>query len=184
MKIVFVRHGKTAWNEEGRYLGKTDMPLSDGGKEQLKEWKQEMPQEVACVLVSPMKRCLETAELLYETAEKIIIPEWSEIDFGVFEGKNYKELSGDAQYQQWIDSNGTLPFPNGESRQAFIARSLDGWNHAKQVLQGKIKQDNHLPQTVVAVVHGGTIMAVCSSVLGGDYFDYQVKNGEQICITI
>ena len=31
---------------------------------------------------------------------------------------------------------------------------------------------------VVAVVHGGTIMAVLSSLTGGEYFDFQVKNGE------
>ena len=31
---------------------------------------------------------------------------------------------------------------------------------------------------VTAVVHGGTIMAVLSSLTGGEYFDFQVKNGE------
>lgn len=48
-----------------------------------------------------------------------IIEELSECDFGEFENKNYKELSGNQDYQRWIDSNGTLPFPGGESREAF-----------------------------------------------------------------
>ena len=32
--------------------------------------------------------------------------------------------------------------------------------------------------SVAAVVHGGTIMAVLSTLTGGEYFDFQLKNGE------
>lgn len=39
-----------------------------------------------------------------------IIEELAECDFGEFENKNYKELEGNPHYQEWIDSNGTLPF--------------------------------------------------------------------------
>ena len=31
---------------------------------------------------------------------------------------------------------------------------------------------------IAAVVHGGTIMAVCSSFTDGEYFDFQIGNGE------
>ncbi len=40
-----------------------------------------------------MKRCLETAQILYPGQTPIIIPEWTEMDFGAFEGHNYQELS-------------------------------------------------------------------------------------------
>ena len=48
------------------------------------------------------------------------------MDFGEFEGRNYAQLNGDPRYQAWIDSGGTLAFPGGESREAFIARCVDG----------------------------------------------------------
>lgn len=49
------------------------------------------------------------------------------MDFGAFEGHNYQELSGDPAYQRWIDSGGTLPFPEGESREEFIRRNVAGY---------------------------------------------------------
>lgn len=59
-----------------------------------------------------------------------IIEELAECDFGEFENKNYKELDGNANYQAWIDSNGTLPFPGGESREEFKRRNLSGFERA------------------------------------------------------
>ena len=83
-----------------------------------------------------------------------IIEELSECDFGEFENKNYKELSGNQDYQRWIDSNGTLPFPGGESREAFKHRSLTGFQKAvTQCIRNNIK-------TAALVIHGGTIMNI------------------------
>ena len=139
-----------------------------------------------------MKRCVQTAELLFER-KPVLIPEWKEMDFGQFEGKNYEELKDDPCYQKWIDSNGTLPFPGGESREQFIRRSMEGFDWMMSdilkkserntgIQSGTEKQylrDNcEIEIPVVAVVHGGTIMAVLSSLTGGEYFDFQVKNGE------
>ena len=61
------------------------------------------------VFTSPMQRCRESAQILFPDREKIEIPEWKEMNFGAFEGKNYEQLNGNPQYQAWIDSNGTLP---------------------------------------------------------------------------
>ena len=55
-----------------------------------------------------------------------LLPEWKEIDFGRFEGKNYQDLNGDPDYQRWIDSGGVTAFPGGESRDEFVKRSMAG----------------------------------------------------------
>ena len=123
------------------------------------------------VFVSPMLRCRQTAEILFPQIPQIEIDPWREMDFGEFEGKNYAQLNGDPRYQAWIDSGGTLAFPGGESREAFIARCVDGM----ELVMEQIRQE---PLPVVAVVHGGTIMALLSHYCGGDYFSYQVKNAE------
>ena len=177
--LVLIRHGSTKSNEEHRYLGKTDESLSENGRAQLLQAKRagQYP-EVDALYVSPMKRCLETANILYPRQKRQIIPQWSEMDFGAFEGKNYQELSGDARYQAWIDSNGTLPFPEGEGREDFVKRNAEGFADMMRDAEEQLSEQVGKHIRIGAVVHGGTIMSVLSAFGDGGYFDYQVKNGD------
>lgn len=182
--LDLIRHGRTAGNEAGKYIGRTDEPLSLSGRKEI-ETRSQQPEPVDMVFISPMKRCMETADILFPRQKKRVIPEWREIDFGDFEGKSYKELSGNPDYQAWIDSNGRMAFPNGESREAFISRSMDGF---RQVLSwGREKKAAEAGASgfrLAGIVHGGTIMAVCSSLTGQDYYAYQVKNGQGFRLTL
>lgn len=171
MEIYWLRHGKTKSNEEHRYLGKTDEGLTEAETERLQAKKVPEAWQTFPLFSSPMKRCRQTAELLFQK-EPLLIPEWEEMDFGLFEGKNYQDLKGDAYYQRWIDSDGTLPFPQGESREAFLQRSRKGLERMLFLLD-----KDGMPDKVVAVVHGGTIMAVLSELTGREYFSFQVPNG-------
>ena len=203
--IRFLRHGLTVSNEAHRYLGRLDEGLSEKGRallaEQFAGREKEMPGGL--LFVSPMRRCRETAELLFPGRDGICIPEWTEIDFGEFEGKCYEELKDDAAYQAWLVSGGRMPFPQGESREAFIARSMRGYERMLayvrghlEALQGQDRSEAEIGQTaagaadnvtfsVTAVVNGGTIMAVCSNLFGGDYFDYQIGcGGEYLCPSV
>ena len=193
VKITWIRHGMTRANEEHRYLGKTDEPLSETGIRLLQEKKKKSFFNAPEFLyASPMKRCVQTAEILFRR-KPVLIPEWKEMDFGQFEGKNYEELKDNPDYQKWIDSNGTLPFPGGESREQFIRRSMEGFDRMMSDILKRsekntgiqndtdtryLKSNRGTEIPVVTVVHGGTIMAVLSSLTGGEYFDFQVKNGE------
>ena len=210
IRLTLIRHGATISNKEGRYLGKTEESLSPEGIRTLKKAATDGTYPAAGLLFSgPMKRCLETTQILYPGQTPILIPEWTEMDFGVFEGHNYKELSGDPRYQRWIDSGGALPFPEGESREEFIRRSVAGYekmlHHMKTIRKentefeqcnrsmeqeepesiqcdecktGDAGMKNTGIRSVSAVVHGGTIMALLSHFLMGEYFDYQVKCGQ------
>ena len=193
VKITWIRHGMTRANEEHRYLGKTDEPLSEKGIRFLQEKKKKSFFNAPEFLyASPMKRCVQTAEILFRR-KPVLIPEWKEMDFGQFEGKNYEELKDNPDYQKWIDSNGTLPFPGGEPREQFIRRSMEGFDWMMSDILKRsekntgiqndtdtryLKSNRETEIPVVTVVHGGTIMAVLSSLTGGEYFDFQVKNGE------
>ena len=89
MKWILIRHGKTQGNIEQRYIGcRTDESLCSQGVESLKE--KEYP-AVQRVFVSPMKRCRETAELIYPGVPAEMIDDFRECDFGEFENKNYAE---------------------------------------------------------------------------------------------
>lgn len=182
IRLTLIRHGATLSNKEGRYLGKSDESLSPEGIGILEKAVTDGHYPAADLLFSgPMKRCLETAQILYPGQAPILIPEWTEMDFGTFEGHNYKELSGDPDYQRWIDSGGTLPFPEGESREEFIRRSIAGYENMLRYMKSiweRSAVSEQSDRSVSAVVHGGTIMALLSHFLGGEYFDYQVKCGQ------
>lgn len=170
LKIWLIRHGKTEGNKLGRYIGVTDEPLSLEGREFLT--KMDYP-GVESVSVSPMRRCVETAEILFPKKSFRIIDELSECNFGDFENKNYKELEGNADYQAWIDSQGTLPFPNGESREEFKRRSLTGFDKA---VTGCIRSGI---SCAALVIHGGTIMNIMEEYadIYRPFYEWHVKNG-------
>ncbi|WP_040950376.1 histidine phosphatase family protein [Gorillibacterium massiliense] len=177
INLVLIRHGATPSNAEGRYLGRTEEDLSAAGKEKLllnKKMGKYPPASI--VFSSPMKRCRQTADLLYDCKDPILIEEWREADFGRFEGKNHLDLNGDAEYQKWIDSNGELPFPDGESREDVMDRCKMGL--MKVVDELSVNGLTAKESFIAAVVHGGSMMALLSSFGGGNYFDYQCSNGE------
>ncbi len=168
MIINFIRHGKTNGNLEKRYIGRTDESLCENGIAELSERKYP---DCDIVITSTMKRCLETGELIYPSRKMIAVNGLEECDFGDFEGKNYLELSGNPDYQRWIDSGGKLTFPNGESPEAFKARCITAFEKAVEKYSDC--------EAISFVVHGGTIMAVLEkyAVPKRNYFDFHVKNG-------
>lgn len=181
--LVLLRHGETKANKEHRYLGKTDEALSEKGKMQLaNDYKSHLFPHIDFLYASPMKRCIQTAEILYPELQPVLIKEWEEIDFGAFEGKNYMELREDERYQKWLDSNGTLSFPEGESREEFILRCDKGFRSMLEEVRQTKESGEH--QTIGMIVHGGTIMALLSQYGGGDYFGYQAENGRGYVCTV
>ena len=170
IKLWLIRHGKTEGNKLSRYIGTTDEPLCQEGTEFLH--KMDYP-KVQAVYVSPLKRCVQTAEILFPGEPVHIIEELAECDFGEFENKNYKELEGNPHYQEWIDSNGTLPFPGGESKEECAARNLKGFEEVLEVL------GNEGITEAALVVHGGTIMNIMETYALPEkaFYEWHVGNG-------
>ena len=170
IECYLYRHGKTKGNEEGRYLGRTDESLSEEGKKALRE--KRMPPAEA-VFSSPKKRCQETAALFFPGQCRISVPDLRECDFGIFENKNWRELSGNPAYQKWIDSGGTLPFPGGESGEGFQKRCREAF---LEVL-AFCKREGI--ERAALVIHGGTIRSILSA--WGEpargFYDWNPKNG-------
>lgn len=189
INLTLIRHGKTPSNREHRYLGVTEEALSGEGRKQLEILaEKDILKKPWLLFISPMLRCQESAGILFPGREAYPIEEWREMNFGAYEGKNYEDLKNDSYYQKWIDSNGTLPFPEGESQQEYIKRCHRGLLTATKIIEEKIAREvaeNQMtesqPQNITAVVHGGTIMALLHILAGGNYFDYQVKNGGGYC---
>lgn len=258
LELNLIRHGKTAGNLEGRYIGRTDEALCARGIAELEA--RRYPQADVWFL-SPMRRCVQTAYVMqrrlagvqepsleaadvcgagntqdtqrfrpgeaavrvtgntqdtqrFQTGETtmcttgnrdtqglqpeapdgrgawnpglvavenvIMVPDFRECDFGLFENKNYKELSDCPQYQQWIDSNGTLPFPGGETVDAFKERCCRAFEATvEQMFAGRWQRAN-------LVIHGGTIMSILEAFARPreGYYHWQVGNGDGFRVSL
>ena len=65
MHILLVRHGETAWNREGRYQGRTDVPLSPDGETQVRALGVRLAHvPIARAISSPLVRAKRTAEAI------------------------------------------------------------------------------------------------------------------------
>ena len=179
MLIYLIRHGKTAGNLSGRYIGKTDEGLCPEGRTALEAIRQRflsgkdaLPRPET-VYTSALKRTRETAAVLFPDLPVCVRAGFNECDFGEFEYKNYRELSGNPSYQKWVDSGGTLPFPGGESHENFVNRSAEMFSRAVEELSAGKKK------TAAFVVHGGTVMAVMERFAfpQNGFYAWQVKNG-------
>lgn len=168
MEIILIRHFMTQGNIERRYIGTTDEPLLPG-----QPARRRYP-AAGAVAVSPLRRCIETAERIYPDVKKYVCRELRECDFGMFENKNYEELKDHPDYQRWLDSGGKLPFPEGEGMDAFCERCVKGFCN----MTGRFIEEGC--RTAAFVVHGGTIMAVLDRLAHHEegFYHWQVKNGE------
>lgn len=174
---MLIRHGKTAGNQEGRYIGSTDQPLCEAGIRDLQEADYQPAEQI---YVSPLKRCIQTAGIIFPEVPRLIIEELRECDFGAFENKNYHELCHRPEYQAWLDSAGTMAFPGGEEPDVFRRRCCLGF---EKVL-ADISQKGW--KRAAMVVHGGTIMSILEAFAEPkcSFYDWQVKNGGGYCLQV
>ena len=146
MKVYLIRHGMTPGNLLHQYVGgRTDQPLSEEGKQTLQELKDSgIYPETESVFVSPMKRCAETAQVLFPDAEQIIVEGLKEMDFGVFEGRSAADMEDDEQYQAWVATMCEAPIPGGEVKEAFTERCCKAFAETMQTLS---KEAEHVSDT-------------------------------------
>lgn len=172
-EILLIRHGSTAGNLEKRYIGRTDEPLCDLGRQQIEQLKQQGLQAQQ-LFVSPALRTRQTAEILFPHLVGTQVPELWETDFGQFERKTYEELSDSPDYQAWLDSGCMGKIPGGESVAQFKARCTAAF----QRLAGTLPADT----TAAFVIHGGCIMAILEAYAlpKKDFYDYHIPNGSFI----
>lgn len=120
--LAFLRHGRTAWNAERRFQGRTDIPLSEEGRKALAGLA--LPPDLAGARchVSPLVRAGETAVLLGIAAT--VEPRLIEMSFGRYEGRTRDELRADPDEGMAENEAKGLDFrpPGGESPREVQAR--------------------------------------------------------------
>ena len=188
-QILLLRHGRTKANEEHLYCGSADWPLSEEGREHLKQKRGAYGIKWESFYTSGLIRTKETLELLFgkeaselqfgEQGAVIAEPDLREMDFGAFEGKSYEMLREDPAYQEWISGdNESKCCPGGESGGQMRERVL----HA---LDRILQRDP--AERIVVITHGGPIAAIMHELFPEknlNRYEWQPECGEGYLVRI
>ncbi len=156
--IYLIRHGLTDENLQGRYIGHTDVLLSEDGKKQLAQLKEDTVfPPVQALFTSPLKRCKETASILYPENKPIEIEGFIEYNFGYFENKTAEQLEDHPVFSRWLAGERGVEPPFGESNEAFGKRVCETF---EKVAEGLMKTGT---TDAAIVTHGGVIMAILAT---------------------
>lgn len=118
--LWLVRHGETEWARLGRHTGRTDVPLTDLGREQARAIGHRLAgHRFGLVLTSPLSRAAETATLAGFGAVATPDPDLAEWDYGALEGRETPDIRAD--YPGWTIWRG--PWPGGETIRDVAARA-------------------------------------------------------------
>lgn len=172
--IHLIRHGAINPTLRGRYIGVTDVPLSDKGKMEIRKLDATMAYPYAKVVFSgPLKRCTQTARIIYPDIEPLIIDQLTECHFGEWENKSADELAGDEVFQKWLAGDPSVKPPRGESNADFTRRVCLVF---ESIVDGLIKTGT----TDAAIITHGGVMTTLLSVYGlpqAKPFDWVCDNG-------
>ncbi len=109
-RIFLVRHGETEWSRSGQHTGRTDIPLTEHGREQAAALGCGLPDRAFPIWSSPLSRARETCKLAgFEPAR--IDEDLLEWNYGVYEGRTTADIQKDIPGWSVWDS----PIPEGES---------------------------------------------------------------------
>jgi len=120
-RLLLLRHGETEWSLSGRHTGRTELDLTDTGREQAKltaDALDVLSLDNPLVVSSPRQRALVTAELAGLTVDEVspLLAEW---DYGDYEGLTTQEIR--QTVPDWLVW--THGAPGGESPQQVSDRA-------------------------------------------------------------
>ncbi len=165
MNILLVRHGETTWNREGRYQGRTDIPLSDTGQQQVRalgERLKNVPIKIA--YASPLSRAKNTAEAILAGRDT---PLWLEaglleISHGEWEGKlaSHVEISHAEMFGVWRSRPGRTS-PAGPGAETLGDVETRAWAVLDKICEGLGPDD-----TALVAAHDAVNRVILCRVLG------------------
>lgn len=159
--LLLVRHGETEWSRSGRHTGRTDVPLTEHGREEARRLVPLIGSyRIGAAFVSPLRRARETAELIGVHGARVDadLCEW---DYGGYEGVTTAEIQR-TRPGWFLFTDGVAPGPPerpGESPRQVGER-------ADRMLA---KVDDALARTegaVVLVAHGHFLRVLTARRLG------------------
>jgi probable phosphoglycerate mutase len=120
LELWLIRHGETAWSLSGAHTSRTDIPLTDRGRERAKEIKDYLQGKTfSMVLTSPMQRARETCDIAGLGNVAQIDDDLNEWNYGIYEGRTTKDIQKEIPgWSVW-----TNPIVDGENLDQVAVRA-------------------------------------------------------------
>jgi broad specificity phosphatase PhoE len=129
-QLWLIRHGETEWSLSGAHTSRTDIPLTERGKERATKIRDYLAQrKFSLVLTSPLQRARETCRIAGYADVAQIEENLREWDYGIFEGRTTADIRKDQPDWSIWDS----PVPEGEPVEHVAARAQKVIDRALQV---------------------------------------------------
>ena len=139
-QAVLVRHGETDWSKTHRHTGRTDVPLTETGRDQARQLGKILASwSNVRVFTSPLQRAVETCRLAGFADASESVDDLREWDYGAYEGRTTSDIR--LEIPDW--SVWTHPVLEGESTEDVAER-------ADRVIE-RIRGDD---QDVLVFAHG------------------------------
>ncbi len=128
LELWLIRHGETAWSLSGAHTSRTDIPLTQRGRERARKIEEYLRGiTFSMVLTSPMLRARETCDIagLGKLAE--IDDDLMELNYGIYEGRTTKDIEKDVPgWSVWTSPliDGETLDQAGERANRVIARAV------------------------------------------------------------
>lgn len=175
--LYLARHGETILNSLKVYYGRTDCALSQKGLLQARKLKESLNEYNFDVIISsPLKRCIQTAKVITEKSEEefVLDPNLVELDFGLWEGLHYLEISitYPKLWKEWMDDWRTATPPNGESFEMMYNRVQKATELILRKYKGK---------KILIVSHKGCLQIITSMLLSGNdhmFWNFTFEHGK------
>jgi len=112
LQLWLIRHGETAWSLSGAHTSRTDIPLTDRGRERARKIKDYLAGKTfSMVLTSPMQRARDTCRIAGLGDAAQIDDDLSEWNYGAYEGRTTEEIQREIPgWSVW-----TSPIIDGET---------------------------------------------------------------------
>lgn len=189
--LHLIRHAEVGADFRSRYLGRTDVSLSQEGIEQAGALGTELKKDLfpkfdnVEVWISPLKRCQETwnhmaNQMTFSSEnETAIEKDLVEIDFGKWEGKEFREIvdSDPEEVKKWGAFEPGFSFPGGEALASFQGRME---NIRRKILDSKKRE-------LILVTHGGVVSGLLCLFLGlspSQYIIFQLARPSIATLTL
>lgn len=184
VQVCVARHGETDWNIAGILQGWIDVPVNAEGRRQAQEMAAGFADSgFSCVYSSPLKRALETAEIICRAlrlAPPVCHDGLKERNFGAFQGMPKAELAKlkPVLLQQILDRNPACCFEGGESMDDFASRVLDAVMSIAE---------EHSGERVLVITHGWVMDVITRQIRGlprSAVLNMKRKNGECLWLEV
>lgn len=174
-RLMLARHAQVDPQYAGRFLGSTDVPLSNLGLRQSAVLARALRQHPFDSLsVSPLRRAEQTAEPF--SCDRHVDPDLREIDFGLWEGRSFEEILSAGENEsidRWRRFDREFSFPDGESLGGFVAR----------IARVADRLASNPAEQILVITHGGVIRATICHLLGLDVKNYLLFDVRPASIT-